>query len=308
MDAKTLLQQVAEHYENLKSLAVEIISITETGDDDSSHRAQQRVSGLFVAPDKLRIEQRGEHGSIAVTSGIDIHSYSFLSKAYSKTSIAGQRQLLGHFQPEFPVVGDSIFLFGRIADRVVDAEVLPEETFKIDIPEADCHVIRVKYEPTPNPVHVYSPVTFWVNSDTHLIVKSECQMTYRIPLHEETHRQKNVVYFRNATINQRIPPETFEYTPPADALDASGPGRLRARSKSGRARFSGDEKGWVESSHSGDWAGDAFVEEYKLKLRGIQLTFERRLSFSEGLTEVHVSERITSPKGETEHDFLIPVI
>jgi hypothetical protein len=49
------------------------------------------------------------------------------------------------------------------------------------------------------------------------------------------------------------------------------------------------------------------VEQLKLRLRGLDLIFERRLTFSEDGRELRIVERIAGPEGQTEGEFTIPV-
>ncbi len=61
MDAMTVLDSVARAYANLKTLSVEIVSVTESGDEVNSSRSIQRAKAWFEAPDKVRIES-GKRG------------------------------------------------------------------------------------------------------------------------------------------------------------------------------------------------------------------------------------------------------
>ena len=59
MNAKTILETVADTYAKLSSFEVEILSTTESGDEDAFERSSQRARAFFVAPGKVRIEQSG---------------------------------------------------------------------------------------------------------------------------------------------------------------------------------------------------------------------------------------------------------
>jgi len=49
------------------------------------------------------------------------------------------------------------------------------------------------------------------------------------------------------------------------------------------------------------------IERSKLKLHGLDLAFERRLTLSDVRKEMRVVERITGPKGQTEREVSVPV-
>lgn len=307
MEPQALLQQVAQTYRALKSLRLEVISATETGDAEQSNRSQQRTRILFSAPDKARVESGGSHASISVTNGVDLHHYSSFDKGYSRTPIEGRDVLPGLFRPEFPTVCGPIFFFSRIADRVSEARFLLEESISVDGAEVPCHVLSVRYEPLRHAGPVsFSPVIFWVDSRTHLIVRSECEAAHRSPMSDQLHAQKHIVNFTKLEIDPPVSSDAFDFTPPPDAEDASNPRRLRSGLGMGSSHFRGDTKTYVESFQTADWVGDSYVEECRLKLRGFDFTFERRMTFSEDLKELRVAEKIYGPRGQAEHGFSVP--
>jgi hypothetical protein len=311
MNASAVLQEVARTYGNLQSLSTEIVSIDESGDEDSFSRSERRGVAFFVAPDRIRIEDGGRRGTVIVTNGTDLHTYFGAPKRYSRTTVQRPDLLPGWFRPEFPGAGP-VFLFSRIAEQVIEAQILREEPFLSHGSETSCQIVSVTYEPSPHPgLTVTSPVTFWVDSGTRLILRMDGEITHRMPAQAETHTNKRVVSFWHVAMNGPISADTFEYTPPADAVDTSDPrgrgGCVSGGGGGGNASFGPDKSKWVENWHSHDWAGDTLIERDKLRLGGIDLTFERRLTFSEDRRELRVSERITGPTGQTQHDASIPV-
>ncbi len=314
MDGKEVLRQVGKAYEALSSLEVEIVLITEDGDEDQVHRTQRRARAFFAAPDKVRIEQSGRHGHLNVTNGGDIQHYSPLQKSFHKTPIEGADIRLGSFRPDLPSFGTETFLFTRIADTIEAAEILREESIPGDQGDVLCHVVSVKYEANPRTAMILSssPATFWVDRVTHLVRKVAGEITTRFPASEEKLTHKHTTLFRRMIVNQPIPPETFEFTPPPDVATnvsgaACGTGSIGGHITSGSAGLSGDRKTWIESSESSDWSGDAYVQRGKLRLQGVELVFERRISFSESAKEIHITERITGPSGRAEHEFRLPL-
>lgn len=75
MDAGALLRKVAETYADLDTFAAEVLSVSESGDDFSLNRHEQRANAFFAAPRKVRIEQKGHRGSVTVTNGSELHHY-----------------------------------------------------------------------------------------------------------------------------------------------------------------------------------------------------------------------------------------
>ena len=63
MDPLTLLRDVSDAYRSLKSLAVEAAILTESGDETSNQRSEQRVRFFYSAPDRIRYEPCGKNVS-----------------------------------------------------------------------------------------------------------------------------------------------------------------------------------------------------------------------------------------------------
>jgi outer membrane lipoprotein-sorting protein len=296
MNAKTILETVADTYAKLSSFEVEILSTTESGDEDAFERSSQRARAFFVAPGKVRIEQSGRDGIVSVTDGVDVHHYFRRPKQYSTRAVASGFPLAGSFQPEHPLAGGTTFLFGRIAEKVVLAEILSEEP--------DARVILVTYHPPPHSRLAFScsPVTFWVNTKTNLVSRMEGEMTHRSPMDDQNRTNKLASVYAHAFINQPIPPATFEYAPPAEAVDQSDTDH---RPGSSSWNDGPDEKKRFETWRHSNWEDEAFVDRFELKIRGIELNFERRVTLAE--QSANVSENITGTHGKTAHEYSIKI-
>ena len=307
MDARSILENVAHAYSRLNTLSVEIISETESGDEASSNRGSLRTRAWFEAPHKIRIEQNGQNGILIVTDGADVHSYFAHAKRYSKRPHPAEF-LPGSFQPRHAVFeGPPPFLFSRLAETASSVNLV-EET-------PDSVVLSVVYEPNPD-LRIWwlsSPVQYRIDSRTNLISRIEAEVSHRIPAHDETRVRKYVISFVNAVVDEPVLAEIFQFVPPSDAIEASQAGRpggrVSLRSGGGFAGSYGSagEKRTYESHHSHEWDGEVLIERYKLRLHGADVTFERRLTFSEDRRELRISETIASAKGQTDHDFVLPL-
>ncbi len=202
-----VLESVARTYAGLKTLSVELLSVVESGDDDAFSRSGHRVKAWFEAPDRVRIEQMGRRGIISVTDGVDTHSFHKGPKRYSKSSEAARRPH-GQFLPAHAMLGAglSTFLFSHIADKVVSAEVVAEESASL--------LVSVTYEPPPPalliPARLIAPLHFSIDSRTHLVSRIEGKVS------NETDVQIHTTSFTNAIVNEPIPLEVFKFVPPAD--------------------------------------------------------------------------------------------
>jgi hypothetical protein len=69
MDALALLRDVSDSYRALTTLAVEAAVVTESGDENSNSRNEQRVRFLYAAPNRVRYEPLGGQGVAQVVDG-----------------------------------------------------------------------------------------------------------------------------------------------------------------------------------------------------------------------------------------------
>jgi outer membrane lipoprotein-sorting protein len=286
MDALTLLQAVGETYARLTSFEVEIVATKESGDEDFK-RSTRRARAFFVSPDKMRVEQSGLHGMVMVSDGVDVHRYHRRPEHYFSGPVEGQR-LEGFFHAAQPAGSGMTFLFDKIAASVVAAEI-------------EDSVVSVVYDPAVRPGFIVasSPVRFWIDPRTMLVSRMECEVTYRISPDREESSSRHRYEYTHAFVNQEIPAQTFQYAPPEGAVDESA---VRRRGGCGTGRQGADGyKTW----HAADWEDEEFVDRFELKIRGMELEFERRLRFGE--KSVEVAEKVSGPGGVTERGFSVRV-
>lgn len=307
MDALKLLRDVSDAYQALKSLSVEATILIESGDENFSAHSEQRVHFLYAAPDHIRYEKFGENGTVQVLDGNRLHNSlgrRFAGKPlYGSIPAANLPGLPHSFQPDFPFVGgNEVFLYQGIEQRVIVAEILRNED--------GCHVISVTYEPS---THVgmniaVSPVLLWVNAENRIVMRQQCEVGHRFPAEDEITRSRHTVAVRKVSINEPLPEDTFHFTPPPESSQTEAGRRgLVASMRGGFIENSSDNERRLEHQGSHEWDGDTLVEHSKWRMRGMTLLFERRLTFSVDGKELHIAERITSPKGEVTGNHSLPV-
>jgi outer membrane lipoprotein-sorting protein len=305
MDGLPLLHSVAEAYRNLTTLEIEALAISETRDEDTRQRGEQTLTFIYQAPNKIRMEQRGRHGIVTVSDGENLHNYFRSPNRYAKNPIQGRQLLPGSFQNEFPGSGSGSFLYQRIAERVGNAETLRSETLQLDGEEVPCEVVAVTYEPHPEGSFVVdtSPVLFWIDSKTRLVLRQEGEITVQRMRDDLPRTTKHTTVLTKAVCGQPVSPDAFEFTPPADATEVPTHGGGGFITSSG-----GSSSTWhieVRSSH--DWEGETLVERSHWTFLGHKITFERRISLSENQKEVVLTERITGPKDEQTLRVSVPM-
>jgi outer membrane lipoprotein-sorting protein len=292
MTALARLQATAALYQQLPHLTAELRFTTESGDEHSLTRTEERVRAWYAAPDRIRIEQGGRRGLIHVSDGEHDTHYYGAPHRYTKTKRLKTDLLPGLFQPAFPLAGTPAFLFHDIAQNVIRAEDAPPATVNGTL----CHVLTVEYAPAPHPSAEFSPLTIHLDAATGLVRQLAGEARHYIPpLHDrQSIRQTLTALSINTT--DAPPPDTFTYTPPADAIDDSNrhghAGLVTSRLADPIRQLTAD--------HAQYWDVDTLVDEWTLHWQNTPLTLHRRLTRSNGA--IQLSERITGPHGPHHHE------
>lgn len=275
MDARQFLDAVAAAYAAIQSYSVTLLYEYEFGDADSSQTIRQRIAAHYQTPNLFRIHQPGPRGMSFVSDGADTHTHFAAPGEYYKTPTAALPLRIGVFQPEFPHLLNHVFLFPRIAELVEDARMI------------DATTIEVTYQTlaTLNLPVTNSPVRFTVNPETSLIESATLESTVHFAAESQSTRHK--LQLQDPVLNRPIPPETFQFTQPANApAPTSQPDhRHSTQSRDGETR--------IETTH--------------LILDGHDLHFERRLTINTESQSLRIEDKVTSPAGETRSEFQVPL-
>jgi outer membrane lipoprotein-sorting protein len=314
MDVLGLLDVVSEAYRSLQTLEAEAIATDESSDEGRLNHSEQRVRFAYAAPNLVRMEHPKRTGGITVSDGRDLHHYFGLGGGrYSKIPVPQRERLPGMFPPEYAAWGGAqgFFVFERINERVSGAETLPPETLVIGDRTMDCERVSVTYEAPPHAGFLVaaSPIIFWVDKQTRLIVRKENEVTMKTP-DGDLRTTKHMFTLSRFVADQSIAPETFTLERPKDALDVSPlPGQQRCLVGFGGGGSLSNGEGKRQISHQGshNWDGDTLVEQSKWTFRGHEITFQRRFTLSDDEKRVLITERIIGPKEETERSLSIPV-
>jgi outer membrane lipoprotein-sorting protein len=303
VDAMTLLREVSDAYRGLKTLAVEASHVTESGDEDSNQRGEQRVRFFYAAPDRFRFESGGMKGMVQVSDGSQMHTvFHVHGQGPQYTSIpAAQMQGPRHlFRSDFPFAGgDEAFLYQGLDERVAAAQIVREE--------GGCHVVSVTYEPSRNlGIIISAPaVVFRVNAESRMIMGQQGEIGHRFPTEEEVTWTRHAISVRTMRVNEPLPGDTFQFVPPPEVTEMAQRCGVSMSGGAGFIESGTDEQHRLEHRGSHEWNGDTLVEHSKWKIRGMTLTFERRLSFTE--SELAVAERVIGPKGSAEGSYRLPI-
>jgi outer membrane lipoprotein-sorting protein len=305
-DASELLRNVSDAYRAIRTLEIEAVNITESGDEDSSSRLEQRVRFLYSAPNRLRFDRCGKNGTLHVADGTRLHQLNRHHLPFengprsSSVPIPEMLCLPGVFRPDFPLTDDPIFLFQGIEQRVADAKILREED--------GCYVVAVTYERSPDVGMIHGDILFWVNTNTLIVMKQQGDLGHRFPAQDEVIWRRLTVAVRKIQLNEPISEDAFRFTPPPDAVSpAAGRCGISVGGGGGFIQHGPDERSRIEHRGSHKWQGDTLIEHSKWRMRGMDLTFERRLTFSGDEKELNIAERIEGPGGEAGGSFKLPL-
>jgi hypothetical protein len=299
MDARALLVDVAATYRGLRSLSVEALSQTESGDADEGSTSHHKVQFLYRAPNHFRSEHLGAHGNLQLSDGERLHQsfgggFPGHTPRYAANPLPELLKRPHVFRWDAPFGNGESFLFHAIAEHVAHAEHVREED--------GCHVISVAYEPPPfRHVESRAPVLFWIRIGDQIVMRQQGEVGHRHPASDDVRWQRHDVTVQQIEVNGLIDAEAFVFTPPAGATEM--PDGRCGITMSGGGGFMREEKGTgrrFEHWGSHEWDGDTLVQRSRWRMRGLDLNFERRLTFSPDESELRVVERVRAPHEEKE--------
>ena len=297
MNAAGILEDVADTYSRLQTVAAEALVVNESLDGYT--RSEQRVWCHFEAPDRVRIEHKGDNRMVTVRGGGEHVTYFGVGNHFARHAVdPGTMRLPGDFSPDMPMIGEPPFLFRRIAERVKASEVVEQSPGKV--------LVRVDYDSPQLPFASTGPLLFSVDTEAKLISRVEVEVTHRRPHDGGVHSSKQVLVITRAVANEPIEPETFVFVPPPDAEEMQ-PG-IRSGGFGGGGRVGmGSGKGTRRIGSSRAWSNGSLVDTTSFLLKGVELSVERRFQVSEDGGTVEISERFTSPAGEAESVVSLPL-
>ena len=140
-----------------------------------------------------------------------------------------------------------------------------------------------------------------------MVMKQQIELGHRFPADDEVRWNRLTVSVSKMRLNESLSEGVFRFTAPEDAntLPAGPCGIFSMGGSTGFIQNGPDERRRIEHRSSHEWEGDTLVEKSKWKMRGIVLTFERRLTFLGDESELNIDERIIGPESEASGSFKI---
>jgi cytochrome c biogenesis protein CcmG, thiol:disulfide interchange protein DsbE len=232
-DAKAILKQVSETYNNLRSYHFEgrytLEQVTESiGLKDELKREELFVNAA-VKPDRSRIESKNTHLSVtSVYDGKTKWMYTPGPNEYTKTA-EGPVKLVpvtpaGNDSPAMAHLANATNLLTRystVADRLGDAKIIGEETLEIGAQRSDCFVIEAYYFPasTRNQSNT-TKRKLWIDKSRNIVLREinniETSMQWG-----RTITSKITYSFTVARVGEQIPESLFAFVPPQGAKEVA---------------------------------------------------------------------------------------
>ncbi len=303
LDALELLRSVSKAYRAIATLEVEAVIVRESGDEEANSRSEHRLRFYYSAPNRIRCDTGRNNGKLQVSDGSYLHmlfqaSPAFRGRPRMVSVPIGEVDSLPHaFRPDLPFTTDATFFFHRIDEGAAAARVVREDDGR--------RLVAVTYsKPSPHPaMFVRGDALFWIDPDSLMVMKQQIEIGHRIPTEDEVRWDRITTSVRKIRLNQPIPDEIFQFTPPADAATIPE-GRVGISMGSGTGFGQGSNQNKrMEHRALHEYEGDSLIEDSTWKLRDHVLTFQRSMTMSEDESEVIVDEKIKSAQGEAEHRF-----
>jgi thiol-disulfide isomerase/thioredoxin/outer membrane lipoprotein-sorting protein len=209
-----ILRQVAETYRGLGAYMFEgsiHVVIAGTG------KPQIQDAPFFVAVDtggRLRDQvKNASQGGMIVSDGKWTVVYNASLRQYTRRM--GSVESVMAKVPNRGIAGMLMSRYAAIEDGALSARRLPDESLTLNGAKRNCVVLEVAYPPsTKNPKIEELPRTYWIDAETHLVLRQHSPLKADIPEYGGKIEQKEDVTFERAMLNPVLPESTWVFRPP----------------------------------------------------------------------------------------------
>ena len=215
-----ILRQVGEAYRKLDHYLLEgTIRV-----DVRGGRAMSQEAPFFVAVDgkgRMRDEVASTTvGGMIVSDGRHTVMYNVTLGQYVRRAGAAD-SVLKAFNNKG--VGNTLIArYAGVATGATDAKRLPDETVSLDQGKRDCLVLEVTYPPpNPRPQVQEMPRVFWIDKQTHLVVRQRTLVKADMPQMGGKVEQEENVTFRRALIDPPLPDSLWVFRPPPGSREVA---------------------------------------------------------------------------------------
>jgi outer membrane lipoprotein-sorting protein len=227
-DALDLLRNVAETYGSMATLRAEANTVTEMSGPAMQNKMEGPMTLTLGSQGKMRMESKGAMGMLMVSDGKTVWMYMPHLNKYTKVSSLSAG--LG-FAGEGALGFGGLGAYGNVIANVKEAKVLRSETLHANGAGVPCWVVSVEYEgagaeAAPQaaggvlPTQVDSrTTTLWVDKSHSLVYKEISNTKMTLPRTISPTETKHTVTFKDITVDEPVPDDTFVFTPPEGATE-----------------------------------------------------------------------------------------
>ena len=207
-DAQEYLERAAAAYRNLKSLQVD--SATEQVRDAEGKRSRMlvRIALFRSSPNRIRIDTKDSDNSarsVLLSDGSKVTEFHAWTNEYTSTSDA---RLDIRFSPKRGT-GLGEMTYDTITEGISKAVLRGHQALELGHDLASCAIVDVEYESST------AKFSFWIMEKAGLVLQRA--VTY----FDGSVINTVVSRVRTLTINEEIPPATFQFSPPNGAREVS---------------------------------------------------------------------------------------
>jgi thiol-disulfide isomerase/thioredoxin/outer membrane lipoprotein-sorting protein len=124
--------------------------------------------------------------------------------------------------PNRGVAGAILGRFRAIDDGALSAKRLPDARVTLEGVDRDCFVLEVAYPPsTPNVQIEELPRTYWIDKQTHLVLRQLTVVKADGPQYGGKVEQREEITFRRAMLEPTLPDSIFVFQPPAGSREVA---------------------------------------------------------------------------------------
>ena len=233
IDGIALLRKVSATYRSAKSFQVEGTSTVESQNAGMHFTMDFPFKGDFVAPTKMRIEnQNSVAGVLIVSDGKTMWVYVPSTKTYGRVPLVNKAG--SALRPEddsrealVGAAGAAGTLFDifqlAIAERVKKAEILREETLPQEGKEVPCLVVKVEYEWSNGEAKTTPQIKiYWIDKNRFVVLRETWEFHEHAASSNAAITTKTINNVTKIQLDGPVPPELFEFVPPAGAKEGEG--------------------------------------------------------------------------------------
>ena len=211
-----ILKKAAETYQSLKSYQFEAQIVTESVSESSESRSRSIRISAAILPDRRRLETKGgQFTSLRVYDGHTVWDFRAGANQFARQNQAAFKP------PMMNTLSDPVDGY-KALEKAEGGRLLREESIEAAGGARPCWVIEVpsKFRAS-GPVLDRSPITYWVDKSTNLVLKESQSTKIKMPMMDTPQTSTATTTYTVARTNEVLPDELFRFQPPEGAAEVA---------------------------------------------------------------------------------------